>query len=298
MIDAPWLNLLKEYVLDGHGRKKSLRAAEHHYNLGNDFYEAMLDKNMQYTCGYWADGATTLDEAQEAKLHLICRKLDLKPGEKVLELGSGWGGLARFAARHYGAEFTCYNVSSEQVRYSQDHSKNLPITYCLEDYRNAKGQYDKVVSVGMCEHVGQRYYRSFLETAHRALKPGGVFLLHTIGSNVFQTGTDRWLETYIFQGAKLPTPGELGRAADGLFVLEDLQNIGVSYDPTLMAWNANFEAAWPRFRDQYGDTFYRMWRYYLLSGAGAIRARDIHLYQLVLSKDGIPGGWKHPSNYR
>lgn len=292
MFETPWLTLLKTYLLNEQGRKKSLRVAEQHYNLGNDFYEAMLDPNMQYSCGYWTEGVTNLTEAQEAKLHLICRKLDLKAGERVLEIGGGWGGLARFAARHYGAEFTCYNISTEQVRWAREHNETLPVTHVIEDYRKIRGTFDKAVSVGMFEHVGYRYYRTFFETVHRSLKPGGLFLLHTIGGVKSIPMGDRWIDTYIFPGGMLPSPMDIGKGTDGLFVLEDWHNFGAYYDPTLMAWNANFEAAWPRFRDKYGDRFYRMWRYYLLSCAGLFRSRSTQLYQLVLSKGGIPGGYK------
>ena len=282
----------KAKLLNLQDRRHSQRVAEIHYNLGNEFYEAMLDPWMQYTCAYWGGGASTLEEAQEAKLDLICRKIDLKPGQKVLELGCGWGGFARFAAERYGAEVVGYNISTEQVAFARERCKGLPVDIRLSDYRDAEGTYDKVVSVGMCEHVGPKNYRSFLQLAHGHLKPGGVFLLHTIAGNRMVDGMDPWLEKYIFPGAVLPSPGNLGRALDGLFVLEDWHNFGPDYDRTLVAWRTRFEESWPRFHDQYGERFFRMWIYYLASCAGSFRSRYNQLFQLVLSKGGLQGGWK------
>jgi len=287
----PIVDLLRSRIFNPQSKKRSLNVAEIHYNLGNPFYEAMLDPHMQYTCGYYSAGAQTLEEAQEAKLHLVCRKLGLKPGERVLELGCGWGGFARFAARNYGVEVVAYNISSEQVAWAKEKSQGLSIEYRQQDYREATGDFDKAVSIGMCEHVGPRNYRGMFQLVHDRLKPGGVFLLHTIGNDESVNNNDPWLSKYIFPGAVLPSPAQLGNAMDGLFVLEDWHNFGNDYDKTLMAWYERFEASWPRFRDQYGDRFYRMWRYYLLCCAGCFRSRYTQLYQLVLSKGGIRGGW-------
>lgn len=292
LTDLPILPLLKAKLLNPQNRKRSLDVAEIHYNLGNAFYESMLDPHMQYTCAYYGNGAVSLNEAQEAKLHLVCRKLDLQPGDRVLELGCGWGGFARFAARHYGVEVEAYNISSEQVAYAREKSAGLPIEYHLRDYRDAVGTFDKVVSIGMCEHVGPRNHRNLMELAHERLVPGGRFLLHTIGNNRSVWDNDAWLSKYIFPGSVLPSAAQLGKAFDGLFVLEDWHNFGVDYDRTLMAWDRNFQAHWGLFREQYGERFYRMWRYYLMSCAGCFRSRYTQLYQLVLSRGGIPGGWK------
>lgn len=292
MRDLPLLPLLRDRLFNAQSKSRSLEVAEHHYNLGNEFYAAMLDPHMQYTCAYYGSGAKNLEEAQEAKLHLVCRKLDLRPGEKVLELGCGWGGFARFAARHYGAEVEAYNISTEQVAWAREHSQGLPITYHLRDYREASGIFDKVVSIGMCEHVGPRNLSTFFTLAHACLRPGGLFLMHSIGSTRSIAGIDSWIDRYVFPGAHLPSPGELGQAMEGLFVLEDWHNFGADYDRTLMDWQKNFETAWPRFAPVYGERFYRMWRYYLLSCAGSFRSRYNQLYQLVLSKGGERGGWK------
>jgi len=166
------------------------------------------------------------------------------------------------------------------------------VEFRLQDYREATGTFDKVAAIGLCEHVGYKNYRSFFELVHRSLKPGGIFLLHTIGRNSSTRYCDAWMDRYIFPGGMLPSATQLGQAMDDLFVMEDWHSFGTDYDPTLMAWHANFEKSWPRFAEEYGERFHRMWRYYLLSCAGAFRCRDIQLWQLVLSKDGIRGGWK------
>lgn len=285
------VQLAKAKLLNMQNRSRSLRVAEIHYNLSNAFYEAMLDPWMQYTCGYWGSGATTLEEAQEAKLDLVCRKLDIRPGDRVLELGCGWGGFARWAATHRGAEVVAYNISTEQVAWAKESCKGLAVEIRLSDYRDAEGEFDKVVSIGMCEHVGPKNYRTLMETAHRCLKPGGLFLLHTIGGNREVPNIDAWIDAHIFPGAVLPSPAGLSRAFDGLFILEDWHNFGPDYDRTLMAWHERFEAAWPRFEKEYGEPFHRMWRYYLLMCAGTFRSRKNQLWQLLLSKGGVPGGW-------
>jgi cyclopropane-fatty-acyl-phospholipid synthase len=284
--------IAKSRLVNMQSRKRSKRVAEIHYDLGNPFYEAMLDPYMQYTCGYWSGGATNLDQAQEAKLDLVCRKLDLQPGQTVLELGCGWGGFARFAAERYGVHVTGYNISKEQVAWARERCKDLPVEIRLSDYRDATGEYDKVVSIGMCEHVGWKNLRGFCQLAHDRLKPDGVFLLHTIGGFRVNHKNEPWIDRYIFPGSFLPAPSQLAKAFDGLFMLEDWHNFGVDYDRTLVAWNENFEATWPRFRETYGDAFHRMWRYYLLFCAGTFRSRYNQLYQVVLSKRGVRGGWK------
>jgi len=279
-------------LLNRQSRQRARKVAKVHYDIGNPFYEAMLDPYMQYTCAYWNYTAGDLASAQEAKLDLICRKMGLVPGEKILELGCGWGGFARYAAEHYGVEVAAYNISEAQVEWARARCRDLPVEFRFQDYREATGIFDKVAAIGLCEHVGYKNYRSFFELAHRCLKPGGIFLLHTIGRNSSTCTVNAWVDRYIFPGGMLPSPAQLGKAMDKLFVLEDWHSFGADYDKTLMAWHENFEKNWPSFSEEYGERFYRMWRYYLLSCAGAFRCRDIQLWQLVLSKDGIRGGWK------
>ncbi|WP_454825187.1 cyclopropane fatty acyl phospholipid synthase [Paraburkholderia xenovorans] len=286
---------LKAKLLNRQTSKRAWQVGEQHYDIGNSFYEAMLDRRMTYTCGYWAGGATTLEEAQEAKLDMICRKLGLQPGMRLLDIGCGWGSLMGFAAERYGVTCVGVTISKEQAELGTTRYKGLPIEFRLQDYRDLNERFDRIASVGMFEHVGPKNYRTYMEVAQRCLDDGGLFLLHTIGKNRRETTPDPWIEKYIFPNGELPTIGQIADAAGGLFVTEDLHNFGADYDRTLMAWHANFEAAWPRFKDEMGKRFYRMWRYYLLSCAGAFRSREIQLWQWVLSKNGVPGGYTRPA---
>ncbi|SEN20321.1 cyclopropane fatty acyl phospholipid synthase [Halomonas caseinilytica] len=286
---------LRTRMLNLQTAKRAFEVGEAHYDLGNDFYAAMLDKRMTYTCGYWKN-ATNLDEAQEAKLDLICRKLELEPGMRVLDIGCGWGSFMAYAAEHYGVECVGLTISREQTEYGKQLMKQgLPVEFRLKDYRDETEQFDRIVSIGMFEHVGRKNYREYMEVAERCLKDDGLFLLHTIGKNMRDTSPDPWIDKYIFPNGELPALGHITDAAEELFVVEDLHNFGADYDKTLMAWHANFEANWHRFADTYGERFYRMWRYYLQSCAGAFRARDIQLWQFVLSKQGVLGGYHRVS---
>jgi cyclopropane-fatty-acyl-phospholipid synthase len=284
------LDLCRSRLMNRQTKSRSQKVAHVHYNLGNEMYSRMLGKTMQYTCAYWKK-AQTLDEAQVNKLDLICRKLQLQRGERVLELGCGWGGFARFAAENYGVEVDAYNISREQVEFGRELNRGLPVTIHLADYRDAAGVYDKVAAIGLCEHVGYKNYPTLMNVAHRCLKPHGLFLLHTIANNITTTHCDPWFNKYIFPDGMLPSVRQLGETMEGLFVLEDWHNFGSDYDDTLLAWYHNFDRSWDLYREQYGERFYRMWKYYLLSLAGAFRARRIHLWQVVMSKNGLPGGY-------
>jgi cyclopropane-fatty-acyl-phospholipid synthase len=266
---------------------RSFDNGQQHYDIGNDLYAPMLGGRLLYTCAYWKN-AKTLDEAQDAKLDLVCRKIGLKPGMRVLDLGCGWAGFAAFAAERYGVTVTGFTVSQEQVKWARDHYSHLPIDIRLDDYRNATGIYDAVVSIGLMEHVGWKNYRSYMELANRLLAPGGVAIVHTIASNRGRSHIDPWFHKYIFPNAVLPTLARLTAAAEDVFVVEDVHNIGEDYDRTLMEWFKNFDAAWPTLRAKYGDAFYRRWKFYLLSCAGGFRARDQQLYQLVMTRTGTP----------
>lgn len=268
----------------------SKRVAKEHYDLGNEFYTAMLDPYMQYSCGYWKD-ATDLATAQRNKLDLICRKLQLKKGDTVLDIGCGWGGLAKYMAEHYGAEVTGITISEEQAKLAREFCKGFPVRILSMDYRDMRETFDKVVSVGMFEHVGHKNYREYMEVADRCLKKGGLFLLHTIGWAHGNYGRDPWMDKYIFPGGILPSVQQIAKAAQELFVMEDWHNFGPYYDKTLLAWYANYKAAWPRFQEQYGERFRRMWDYYLFSCAGAFRARNMQLWQVVFTKKGTEGAY-------
>jgi cyclopropane-fatty-acyl-phospholipid synthase len=266
---------------------RAFEVGERHYDVGNDLYEAMLGRRMMYTCAYFKD-ADTLDAAQEAKLDLVCRKAGLRPGMRVLDLGCGWGGFAMFAAENYGVSVVGYTVSREQVTWIKDHAGALPIDVRHDDYRNATGVYDAVVSIGLMEHVGPKNHRAYMEQAARCLAPGGVAFIHTIGGARTRTHIDPWFDKYIFPNAVIPTLGQLASAMEEILVPEDVQNIGPHYDRTLMEWWKNFDAAWPTLRDHYGDRFYRMWKYYLLSSAAEFRTRRHNLYQIVATAVGSP----------
>jgi len=289
-LPALWL-FAKGRLFNRQTKSASRRVAQEHYDLGNDLYQVMLDKNMQYTCAYWQD-AKTLDEAQENKLHLVCRKMYLKPGMRVLELGGGFGGLARFMAKEYGCEVVSYNISREQVKYARELCHGLPIRFEEKDYREAirEPQFDRVVAVGLCEHIGHKNHRSFFELAHAKLKDGGLFMLHTIGNSKTLTSTDPWIDKYIFARCVIPSMLQLAVAMEDLWVIEDWHNFGLDYDRTLMAWWENFDTRYCTLdKQRYGHRFYRMWKLYLLMSAGAFRSRRLQLWQIVLSKGNTEG---------
>lgn len=284
------------YLWNLQGRVRARHAVAAHYDTGNELFRRMLDPLMNYSCAYWAN-ADDLAQAQRHKLDLICRKLELRPGLKVVDIGCGWGGFARYAAEHYGVEVTGITLSREQANHARDLCLGLPVTIELRDYRDlGKRDFDmsadRIVSIGMFEHVGVRNYPTFMRIAARCLQPDGLMLLHTIGSLESSRGNDPWLDKYIFPNGELPSAAQLGRASEGLLVIEDWHNFGPDYDPTLMAWKHNFELAWPELAPRYGQRFYRMWRYYLMLCAGAFRARHMQLWQLVLSRPDRPGGYR------
>ncbi|MDR8394775.1 cyclopropane fatty acyl phospholipid synthase [Paraburkholderia sp. USG1] len=288
------LHALRAKITNRQTARRSWQVGQQHYDIGNDLYAAMLDRRMTYTCAFWSGGAQTLDSAQEDKLDLICRKLQLRPGMRLLDIGCGWGSLMGFAAEYYGVSCVGVTISKEQAQWAAQRYRGFPLEFRLQDYRSVNEPFDRIASVGMFEHVGARNYRAFMEVAHRCLVDDGLFLLHTIGKNRRNTSPDPWIDRYIFPNGELPALGQIADASGGLFVTEDIHNFGANYDRTLMAWHENFEAAWPRFQSQLGERFHRMWRYYLLSCAGLFRARETQLWQWVFSKSGIPGGYHRP----
>lgn len=288
------MHALHARILNEQSKRRAFIVGEEHYDVGNDLYERMLDKRMVYTCGYWSGTpqAENLDEAQEAKLDLICRKLGLKKGDHVLDIGCGWGSFLEFAATQYGVSGVGVTVSKEQKALAEKRLEGLPIEIQLKDYRDIEGRFDHVISIGMFEHVGYKNYRTYMEVANRVLKDGGLFLLHTIGSSKTVHTSDPWLNRYIFPNGMLPSIAQIGTSIETLFVMEDWHNYGADYDKTLMAWFNNFDTRWDEIRDSYDERFYKMWKFYLLSCAGMFRARkNIELWQIVLSKTGVPGGY-------
>ncbi len=264
-------------------KSRAFQVGEQHYDTGNDLFELMLDPTMSYSCGYWK-GADTLHEAQVNKLDLLCRKLQLEKGMTLLDIGSGWGGLAEHAARHYGAEVTGVTVSREQASLATERCRGLPIKFKLQDYRDLDGQFDRIVSVGMFEHVGVKNYATYMKKCHSLLRENGLFALHTIGTNRTHDVVDPWIKKYIFPNGKLPSLSQISSAYEPWFVLEDLQNFGPDYDRTLMEWHRNVENGWEKLASRYDERFYRMWEYYLKVCAASFRSRQNQLWQLVLSK--------------
>jgi cyclopropane-fatty-acyl-phospholipid synthase len=277
------VTLVPQLLVNRQRRERAFVVGEHHYDIGNDLFERMLDSRMVYSCGYW-ERARTLEQAQFDKLEMICRKLRLRRGHTLLDIGCGWGGLARHAAEHHGATVTGITVSREQKAWADRACAGLPVRILLQDYRDLQGRFDRIVSVGMFEHVGPKNYGIYFQTAHRLLANDGIFLLHTIGLDRPTARTDPWIDKYIFPGGKLPSAHEVAREFEPHFLLEDWHNFGPDYDRTLMQWWQRFEATWGELAPRYGERFRRMWRYYLLSCAGFFRSRQGQLWQLVLTR--------------
>ncbi|WP_082845607.1 cyclopropane fatty acyl phospholipid synthase [Paraburkholderia caribensis] len=274
---------LRHKIFNLQSARRAFQVGEQHYDVGNDVFEAMLDSHMIYSCGYW-EHATDIEQAQLDKLKMICEKLQLRPGETLLDIGCGWGGLARFAAERYGVKVTGVTVSKEQLDLARNRCAGLPVNLLLQDYRDLQGQFDKIVSVGMFEHVGPKNYDTYFETAQRLLKPNGIFLLHTIGIAQTSAGVDPWIDRYIFPNGRLPSARQISDAVEPWFIIEDWHNFGNDYDRTLMAWWERFEEAWPTLQNRYDHRFYLMWKYYLLCCAGFFRSRQGQLWQVVLTR--------------
>ncbi len=277
------LFFVKAYLLNQQTQKKSFFVGKQHYDLGNDLYAAMLDQRMIYTCGYWRE-ANSLDAAQEAKLDLVCRKLDLKPGMRVLDIGCGWGGAAKYAAQNYGVEVVGITISQEQAALARENCSGLPIEIRVQDYRDIDERFDRIFSLGMFEHVGFKNYRRYFEVAHRCLDDKGLFLLHTIGFKITSNKLDPWVRKYIFANSITPSVKLIGEATEGLFIMEDWHNFRNDYDRTLMQWHQNFNDHWDQLSQSYDETFRRMWNFYLLGAAATFRSCRSQLWQIVLSK--------------
>ena len=285
------LRLFAARLINLQSKRRAFIIGEKHYDLGNDLFQNMLDKRMNYSCAYWQN-ADNLDKAQENKLDLICRKIYLKPGMRVLDIGCGWSAFGKYAAEKYNVEVIGITVSKEQAELGRKLCRGLPVEIRLMDYRDVNEKYDRIVSVGMIEHVGYKNYRTYFQIANKCLNDDGLFLLHTIGNSKSEKSIDLWTNKYIFPNGMLPSVAQLGIAIENLFIMEDWQNFGADYDLTLMAWYDNFEKNWGKIMNKYSERFFRMWKYFLLSAAGSFRSRCRNqLWQIVLSKNGIPGGY-------
>ena len=276
------LHVAKARAMNRQTARRARRNAGAHYNIGNDLYERMLDKRMIYSCGYWRR-TEDLDQAQEDKLDLICRKLRLEPGMRLLDIGCGWGGFARHAASEHGVTVAGVTPAREQARVARDLSAGLPVEIQECDYRDARGRFDRIVSIGMMEHVGPRNLKTFFERCNDLLSGDGMMLHHTIGSLESKNHTDPWFDKHIFPGGVVPSLGQISSASEHDWVIEDVQNFGPYYDRTLMAWHRNLTEAWEDL-PAYDERFRRTWEYYLLSSAGSFRARALQLWQIVFTR--------------
>lgn len=278
--------------------RRSYQVGKVHYDVGNELYEKMLDKDMNYTCGYWKDMGNlltawkdpkNLDKAQIAKMDLICRKLYLKPGMKLLDTGCGFGNFARYAADNYGVNVVGFTISKEQAKKARERCKGLPVEIKYMDYREMKPEkFDRIASIGMMEHVTHKNYEVYLSFLNSCLKEDGLLLLHTIGSKISVIVCDPWTEKYIFPNSHLPSIAQMAKVAENKFTIEDVQNFGSYYYPTLMSWFKKFDNAWPelskKYPEKYDERFYRMWKFYLLCSAGGFKSREMQLFQIVFSK--------------
>ncbi len=284
-----WVLFSKIFNLQSYGRAKIV--GKKHYDIGNDLYQLMLDKRMNYSCAYWKD-AKNLDEAQENKLELICKKLQLKEGMEVLDIGCGWGAFGKYAYEKYGVKTTGITISKQQKRLGEQLCEGIPVSFHFMDYRKIKGSFDRIVSVGMLEHVGYKNYKAYFNTINRTLKEDGIALIQSIGSNRSVTTTSAWIDKYIFPNGMLPSIKQIGDATEKQFIIEDWHNFGHYYDYTLLEWYKNFTINWDKIKQDYNERFFRMWTYYLLASAASFRSRYNQLWQIVISKKGILGGYK------
>lgn len=274
-------------------RSRAFQVGKEHYDIGNDLYRCMLDRRMVYTCGYWAH-ADNLDDAQRDKLDLVCRKLSVREGMRILDIGCGWGSFAKYAAETYGARVVGVTVSREQVELGTEHCRGLPVELRLQDYREVDEKFDAIVSLGMFEHVGHKNYRTYMNVVRRCLKKGALCLLHTIGKNDSRPGVDPWIGKYIFPNGEIPSLKQIAQSMEPLMHVEDLHNFGPDYDRTLMAWNHNFNRHWNSLKEQYDERFFRVWNYYLKVCAGAFRARNLQLWQIVIANGPSSGVYRRP----
>lgn len=298
-----WLKPIRRFV--NRPRRNTLVDSRshisHHYDLGNDFYRLWLDSEaMQYTCAYYPDASMTLEQAQRAKMDHVCRKLQLKPGDKVVEAGCGWGGLARHMAKHYGVNVRSYNISREQIRYAREQAKQQGldgrVEYIEDDYRNISGKFDVFVSIGMLEHVGRDNFHALGQVANDCLTDKGRGLIHSIGRNAPEL-MNAWIERRIFPGAYPPSLREMMEIFEPyrLSVL-DVENIRLHYSRTLAHWLERFEQHAQQIEKTYDRAFVRAWRLYLAGSIAAFNVGALQLFQVVFTRErnnDIPSSRKH-----
>ncbi len=286
-----WPSMLIDVLINRQRGGRAFKVGKQHYDLGNALYKCMLDERMIYSCGYWKD-VTNLDQAQEAKLDLIARKLQLEPGMTVLDIGCGWGGSMAYLQERYGISGLGITVSDEQVKLAQENYSCADLRFERQDYRSVTEIFDRIFSVGMFEHVGIKNYPRYFEMVRNCLCDEGLFLLHTIGCRKSDSWIDPWLERNIFPNAMLPSAKQIISASEQYLILEDWHGFGADYDRTVLAWHENFCRGWEQLKPDYDERFFRMWRYYLLTCAGTFRAGINQLWQVVFSKHGLRGGYQ------
>jgi cyclopropane-fatty-acyl-phospholipid synthase len=277
-------------------RSGSLAIAETHYDLDHRLYEQFLGPYNQYTCCFF-NKAKTLEAGEVEKLEMLCNKLDLGPDDRVLDIGCGWGGFAKYAAETRGCEVTGVSISKEQIAYAREYTAGLPVKIIEADYRDlpemfGAQHFDKVLICGMLEHVGYKNYRRMMTIVHQVMKDDGRFLLHTIGNSQNTAIVDPWIEKYIFRNSMAPSIEQLARAFEGLLVVQDWENYGLYYAPTLAAWQKNFEDHWDEIaaidsERPFDERFRRMFNYYFLSCKAAFETEHIFLWHVVLTKKGL-----------
>jgi len=254
----------------------------HHYDIGNDLFQKMLGKHMQYTCAYFYKPNMTLDEAQYAKMELIAKKIDLKPNMKVLDIGCGFGSMAQHLAKHYNVYVIGVTLSKEQKKYADEYFSHPRVTIELKDYRHVTGNFDRVYSVGMFEQVGRKRYKEYYDKCYELLKPDGIMLIHTIGTNKRKWNHNSFINKYIFPEGELPHIENLTHSFVDKWHLEDWQNMGLSYAKTTKLWHTNI-GDWSGL-DNYDERFRRMWDFYLLGCVANFQSRNVCLWQIVYTK--------------
>jgi cyclopropane-fatty-acyl-phospholipid synthase len=276
-------------TMNANNRKASRRNVAHHYDISNDLYRRFLDADMQYSCAYYARPDMTLEEAQEAKKAHIAAKLLLKAGQRVLDIGSGWGGLGCSLAKREKIDLLGVTLSVEQLALAREKAKKQKldkrVTFELQDYRDVKGPFDRIVSVGMFEHVGRPNYRTYFETCARLMKDDGVMLLHTIGRMRGNGQTDPWIAKYIFPGGYIPSLSEiLPYIEEAGLMVTDVETLRLHYAETCKEWRKRFRAQWDEIAAEYDERFCRMFDFYLAASESTFRHRRHVVFQIQLAK--------------
>ena len=290
------------YAMRVNSLSRSRHNVHHHYDLGNDFYKLWLDERMVYTCAYYDTPAATLAEAQVAKLEHVCRKLKLRPGQKVIETGCGWGALALHMAEHHDVNVIAYNNSHEQVAFARERAAAMGlderVTFVEDDYRKIDQRCDVFVSIGMLEHVGLLNFRTLGELIKRSLKPDGIGLVHSIGRS-HPGRMDPWIVKHVFPGGHIPSLSEMMSVFEPQrFSVLDVENLRLHYARTCAGWLDNFEAVADQVEDMYDEEFVRMWRLYLAGSSAGFQSGTLQLYQVLFaprSNNNVP--WTREYQY-